>query len=179
MRVSLKNIVVFLMVSIILVGAGLLNAPAYAQQKPWWTVYAPGKWLFGWYPDHWKNQDFQPYYDYAKDPHNSQWDFKDGQPNTWTPAEWVSQRSSGLALINSWYHAGIIRDQYVATLDQRPILKVGPNFYHLSGEDKRRVAATVDYVYGATQKSPNMFYLLDYSTNDFIGYYTKDGLVLQ
>ncbi len=176
MRGGLKNIVVLLGVSFVLLSSG----QAYAQQKPWWTIHAPGKWLFGWYPSHWKNQDFQPYYDFAKEPHNSQWEHKDGLPNTWTPAEWVAQRdNNGVQLIQGWYNSGILRDQYVTTFHQRPILKVGPNFYHLSGEDKQRVAATVDYVYGATQKRPGMFYLLDYGTNDFIGYYTKDGLVLQ
>lgn len=172
----MKKIVVFLGVSLILLTSGL----AHAQEKPLVSVYPPGSWIFGWWPGHWKNQDFQPYYDYAKDPHNSQWENKAGRPNTWTPDQWVAQRNNnGLGLIQGWYNAGILRDQYVTTFMKRPILKVGPNFYHLSGEDKRRVAATVDYVYGATSKRPGMFYLLDWGTNEFIGYYTKDGLVLQ
>ena len=165
-------------IAILALCAGV-SAGAKAEPKPCFSVHAPGKWIGGWWPGHWKNQDYQPYYDYSKDPHNSQWEGR-LTGKQWTPADWINQEGgNGERLIQKWYSSGIIRDQYVTTFRQRPILKVGPNFYHLSGEDKRRVMAVVDAVYGATSQSPNMFYLLDWDTTQIIGYYSKGGLVLQ
>ncbi|MEK7801226.1 MAG: hypothetical protein AAB276_02120, partial [Pseudomonadota bacterium] len=58
-------------------------------------------------------------------------------------------------------------------------INVGPNFYHLSGQDKRRVISTLDAVYQVTAQQPGMFYLRDPRTEKMIGTYTKDGLFLE
>ncbi len=153
----------------LIVTVSLLPAVAQAEPK-----------FFGlfWWPDHWRNQDFMPYFDNSKDPHNTQWDKTALSPVYWTPKEWVTMDGGrGLALIQKWYNVGILQDQYVD--DDMPYLVVGPNFYHLSGSDKRRVMQTIDAVYQVTSLSPKMFYIEDSKTEKVIGYYTPKGLILQ
>ncbi len=131
-----------------------------------------------WWPSHWVNQDFQPYYETSTEPHNTQWNDNKLSDQWWTPKDWVSlDGGSGFELIRKWYVADILRDQYVR--DGIPYLEVGPNFYHLGGADKRRVMKTIDAVYRVTDYTPKMFYLRDFRTDQVIGHYTKDGLVLQ
>lgn len=126
-----------------------------------------------WWHSHWVDQDFIPYYDNGTDPHNSQWD-----ESTWTPADWIAANNGDAeGLINQWTNASILQARYVD--DGVPYMNVGENFYHLSGYDKRRVMATVDYVYQVTAQQPGMFYLKDAETRRVIGYYSKEGLTLQ
>lgn len=142
----------------------LFTAPAHADPKFMGII---------WYGDHWENQDFIPYYDNGTEPHNNQWDDK-----TWTPANWVEMSGkTGPEFIHHLQVIDILGSNGVE--DGAPYINVGPNFYHLSGYDKRRVAATLDYVYNVTAKTPKMFYLRDAKTEKFIGYYTKDGLTLE
>lgn len=132
-----------------------------------------------WWPSHWYNQDFQPYYEDSIGPHNSQWDSTYLNDKNWTPQEWVAaDGGNGFELIRKWYVADIIRDQYV-TGGGKPYIVVGPNFYHLGGADKERVMQTVDAVYKVTDYSPGMFYLEDFRTDKVVGIYSKSGLDLQ
>ena len=63
--------------------------------------------------------------------------------------------------------------------DGVPYLEVGPNFYHLSGYDKRRVTQTLDAIYQVTANKPSMYFLKDADTQRIIGTYTKEGLNLE
>lgn len=135
--------------------------------------------LFGyfWPHDHWRDQDFKPYLENGTDPHGSKWQ-KNDDGSAWSPSQWLSTNGgNGLGLIQKWYNADIIRDQFVD--DGAPTLVVGPNFYHLGDSDKRRLLATLDQVYAVTSQKPNMFFLQDWSTKKHIGYYTAKGLVLE
>jgi hypothetical protein len=147
----------------------LAVAPAHAESE--------GKFLdLWWWPSHWVNQDFVPYFDTATEPHNTQWNSLN---KNWTPQEWITQDGGdAVSLVNRWVQVGILEDRYVD--GKIPVVIVGPNFYHLSGNDKRRVAATLDYVYALSAKSPpSMFYLEDWRTEEKIGYYTNRQLILQ
>ncbi len=127
-----------------------------------------------WWEDHWKNQDFNPHYDNGTDPHNSQWVGKD-----WSPADWIkSVGGNGTKLVDGWINAGILVGSYKDS-DGVPYLEVGPNFYHLSGYDKRRVTQTLDAIYKVTSVSPSMYFLKDADTKEIIGTYTKEGLNLE
>ena len=141
------------------------SATLHAEPKPW---------IWSWDQPHWKNLDFEPYLETARHPHNSQWD-----ESLWKPEDWVAlSRNDGEKLMRDLYSAGIIRDQY--TDNDIPVLEIGPTFYRLGGEDKRRVVRTVDYLYGITNaRDHGMFYLYDWSTEEAIGIYTKHGLQLQ
>jgi hypothetical protein len=131
-----------------------------------------------WPPSHWRDQDFIPYYSNGTDPHNTQWNDDQLNRQNWSPDKWVSwNKGDGLGLIQKWYTADILRDQMID--DGVPVLVVGPNFYHLSGYDKRRVIETIDHVYAVTSAMPKMFYLQDWGTKKHIGYYSPKGLVLQ
>lgn len=133
----------------------------------------PKPWIFGWSPSHWENLDFEPYIEPAKEPHNSQWN-----NSTWRPEDWIAQRDSELDLIRDFYSADIIRGQYLD--NDVPVLIVGPGFYKLGGQDKRRVADTVDHVYDITDSDIfGMFLLNDWNTKKTIGAYTQYGLQLQ
>lgn len=155
----------FLAITLVLVGLSAFSIqPAEAGSK----FYS--HW---WWSSHWKNQDFIPYYDNGTEPHDTQWDNKE-----WHPTDWITMNGgSGQDLINRWYTAKIIDSQSYD--NDIPVLDVGINFYHLSGYDKSRVMQTVNYVYQITEKSPRMFYLRDPQTDQIIGYFGSDGLILQ
>ncbi len=128
-----------------------------------------------WWPSHWVNQDFVPHFENGTDPHNTQWNSIN---KNWTPQEWITQDGGDpFRLVNRWVKVGILQDRYMD--GKVPVVIVGPNFYHLSGNDKRRVAATVDYVYNISTRAPGMFYLEDWKTEERIGYYTNRQLILQ
>lgn len=157
--------------ALILTGLSLLAFTGMAEAKPKFM----GK---IWWPSHWRDQDFQPYYEDSTNPHNSQWNDQELSDANWTPKEWVSMSGGkGNELLRQWYVAGILNDSYVK--NGIPYMEVGPNFYHLGGADKRRVMETVDAVYGVTTRSPKMFLLKDWRTDRIIGEYSKTGLVLQ
>ncbi len=132
-----------------------------------------------WWPSHWYNQDFQPYYETATEPHNTQWDDNKLSDTQWTPKEWVDMNGGKPTdLVRKWYVADILRDQDFGA--SKPYVEVGPNFYHLGGADKRRVMETMDAIYKVTEKSKaKMFYLIDFRTGKAIGIYSKNGLDLQ
>ena len=138
--------------------------PARAESKPW---------IWSWQESHWENLDFIPYLENGKHPHNSQW-----KNSLWKPEDWVAQRGSGPDVVEEFYFSDIIRDQYID--DDIPVMEVGPAFYMLGGQDKRRIAETVDRVYGITASKDNgMFMLYDWHTGKAIGSYTRHGLQLQ
>lgn len=149
---------------ILTLGVLSFSSGAYAEPKPW---------VWSWWESHWDNLDFEPYLEDAKHPHNSQWD-----NSTWKPQDWEAQRKSSMDVIKGFYTADIVRDQY--TDDDVPVLEVGPGFYMLGGQDKRRVAQMVDYVYGiTTSKKDGIYMLYDWRTEKAIGVYTKYGLQMQ
>lgn len=136
-----------------------------AQAHSGWGLFA---WLFG-HEDH----DYtSPYLEDGKRPHNTQWYYKD----EWYADDWLTQYENELDLINGFYEADIFRDQ--KDDGGVPVLVVGPNFYHLSGYDKRRVTHVLDVVYGITD-GDGVFLVRDWRTHRDVGVYTKHGLQLQ
>lgn len=131
--------------------------------------------LFGWLDQRsiWdETKKYQPYLENAKHPHPLQWVDRD-----WYAEDWLSQRD-GMTLVQGFYDAGIFKDQ--DTDDGTPVLIVGPNFYHLSGYDKRRVVHTLDVVYGVTERNRDAAILLkDWHTKRVIGVFNDQGLALQ
>lgn len=149
----------------ILLSVALMPSAAHADPKFF---------SFWWWPSHWENQDFIPYYDNGTDPHNTQW-----SSVSWKPEDWISMDTgNGADLISKWITVGILQKQTLRSGDVTTV-DIGPNFYHLSGLDKRRVMETVDSVYQITAKRPAMFYVNDPGTGKIIGSYSKTGLVLQ
>ncbi len=115
---------------------------------------------------------YNPYLENARHLQIPQWGHED-----WYVEDWTSQ-TDGMTLIEGFYAADILRDQKAGHADL-PILVVGPNFYRLSGFDKRRVATTVDTVYGMTERSENSSFMLeDWHTCLPIGTFDKHGLRL-
>lgn len=127
-----------------------------------------------WWHDHWVNQDFVPYYDNGTEPQNSQW-----SNSNWTPANWIQATGGGdgTQLVQRWQTAGIIQRSYVD--GDVHYLDVGPNFYRLSGYDKRRVTETLDAIYQVTASKGGVYFLKDGTTDKVIGAYTKQGLNLE
>lgn len=141
-----------------------VSSAAYAEPKPW---------VWSWWESHWDNQDFEPYLEAGKHPHNTQWD-----NNKWEPVHWAQQRNTRSDVIKGFYTADILRDQYMD--DDIPVLEVGPAFYMLGGHDKRRVTAMVDYTYNITNTVENGMYMIrDWKSGKMIGSYTKYGLQIQ
>jgi len=146
---------------------GVVFTTLPAQAQPKYSYWA-------WPESHWVDQNFRPYLEHPKHPHNSQWDHK-----VWEPADWSAQSDIG--------NAGILRGFYVSEIFVRqymdgdmPVLVVGPNFYHLSGYDKRRVTRMVDEYYQITSARPNaLFTVEDWRSRKPIGIYTAHGLQLQ
>ena len=81
-------------------------------------------------------------------------------------------------LINQWRKSDILAEHGV---DKQGIafMRVGPNFYHLSGWDKRRVARTIDEAYDFTGNTPQMFRLRDWCCNTIVGVYKDGELILE
>lgn len=142
-----------------------IATPALAGPKPW---------RLGWWPSHWATLNFaRPYSEDGTTPHNSQWD-----RDNWSPDDWIAQRPDEMTLIDGFYKAGILTGQYVE--DGVPVLETGPAFRHLGGRDKRRVVETVDQVFQITAAKENgLFNLVDGTTGETIGHYTKFGLQIQ
>ena len=134
----------------------------------------PKIWAFGWGGAHWAHQDFMPYIEDAKHPHNGQWG-----DTCWTPDHWGRQHPEGKeGVLDGFFTAGILADMY--TKRGVPVLEIGPNFYHLGGRDQRRVLETVDSVYQVTSRDENgMFMLYDWGSHKPVGAYTTYGLHLQ
>ena len=138
------------------------------------TAQADSKYWYGdWSEKHWENQDYEPYYESAKWPHNSQWDYDD-----WKSSDWIAQEETKMQLINGFYNSDILRDQYMD--DGMHVLEIGPNFYKLGGFDKRRVTQVVDEIFGITGNEVfGSFMLDDWESKKPIGIYTQQGLQLQ
>ena len=135
-----------------------------------------------WFGDSWfwsKNHDdyvqmkkFNPHLENSRHLQIPQWEHKD-----WYAEDWLSQRD-GMDLVQGFYDADILRDQ-VKEEDGMSTLLVGPNFYRLSGYDKRRVTHIVDIVYGVTASNENgSFMLKDWNTRIPIGVFDHNGLRL-
>ena len=139
-------------------------------------VYADtkGSW-WGWSKHHDHDvqmQNYNPYLENSRHMQIPQWEHKD-----WYAEDWLSQKD-GMELVQGFYSANIFRDQTVGHADL-PVLVVGPNFYRLSGYDKRRVTHIVDVVYGITHSKENgSFMLQDWHTNRPIGVFDQNGLRL-
>lgn len=158
----LRRLVLFIA---LLVSVSLLAGKAQAEPK-----------IFGlfWGPSHWETFTVTPYLEDPQYTQNTQW-----SQRQWEPADWSAQYKDGSdAVIQKFYKSGILHRQYMD--DGVPVLEVGPNFYHLSGHDKRRVAKFVDEHYQITQGHLNgMYTLADWRTHRPIGLYTVSGLQLQ
>ena len=138
-------------------------------------AYASPKFMgIWWWPSHWDNQDFNPHYDNGTEPQSSQW-----IGTKWTPADWIkASGGDGTRLVQNWINVGILAGSYKDSAGV-PYLEIGPNFYHLSGLDKRKVTETLDAVYQVTAQRPEMFFIKDAATKKIIGTFTKQGLNLE
>lgn len=117
----------------------------------------------------------RPLLENGTDPHNSQWFARE-----WFATQWLDQYDRDLDVIDGFYKADILREQVV--VNGVPVLVVGPNFYRLSGFDKRRVTHVVDVVYTITEAqgtNAKFFRLQDWKTGKMIGLYNADGLTIQ
>lgn len=140
------------------------------------TLHAETKEVFlDWnrdYKQHRMQKKYNPHLENARHLQIPQWAHED-----WYVEDWTSQQD-GMTLIKGFYAADILRDQTVGHAEV-PVLVVGPNFYRLSGLDKRRVVTVVDTVYGVTEKSEGAsFMLTDWHTSMPIGMFDKHGLRL-
>lgn len=145
----------------------MVKSPAFAEGKAsWW----------GWEKNHNHYRalnNYHPYLENSRHVQIPQWAHED-----WYAEDWTSQKD-GMALIQGFYSADILRDQITEKKSQLPVLIVGPNFYRLSGYDKRRVAHIVDMTYGITGAKENAAFLLkDWNTHRAIGVFDKKGLRL-
>lgn len=119
-----------------------------------------------------EHSDIRPYLEEAKMPHNMQW-----EDESWTPQSWIDDRGGEVALMDGFYKDGIVTDQF--TKKDTPVLEVGRTFMSLSAPDKRKVLATVDYIFGMTQAGKGMFSIQDHDSGKVIGIYTKQGVQFQ
>ncbi len=118
------------------------------------------------------NKKYDPYLENERHLQIPQWANTD-----WYVEDWTVQKEAA-QLIKQWYGADILKEQTVGHADL-PVLVVGPNFYHLSGLDKRRVVHTVDTAYGITERSEHAsFMLTDWYTKRPIGVFDRHGLRL-
>jgi len=130
-----------------------------------------GKYIWG--PP--KSDFVRPYLEEAKLPHNSQW-----ADDEWSPQDWVEARGGNVVnVVNGFYTAGIIVDQYFD--GDIPVFEVGQTFIDLSGQEKRRVVAFMDDVFGVTKLSDQGVILLYFHQNGDtpVGLSNAQGLQIQ
>jgi len=100
---------------------------------------------------------------------------------SWTPSDWIDQYKDPAVLINGFFETDILRRQTMS--GEVTKLIVGPTFYRLGGDDKRRVITTYDAVYGITQGKQKdvakVIILEDWLTRRAVGLYSKAGLQLE
>ena len=117
----------------------------------------------------------QPYLNEAKVPHNNQWDSAE-----WHPEFWVQDKGSVAAVLDGFYKAGILVEQYE---DDVPVLEVGRPFLQLSPLDQRHVVEFVDFAFKITEQEPHgIFYIIiDHKMKgkELLGIYTVHGLQFQ
>ena len=151
-------------------------ADAQASPKPWY---------WSWWPSHWDNQDFKPYQEDSKLPHNVQWKSGLYAGQEWHPENWIKAKGSIRAVLDGFYDNNVIKGQDVD--GDMPVLIVGDGFMRLSGQEKRRVTDFIDYVFQVTTTAPAGMYTIYYDRTDNwlfgrgnpIGMYTDKGLSLQ
>jgi len=116
-----------------------------------------------------------PYLNDGKTPHNNQWDNEN-----WHPEYWVEDKGSVTAVMDGFYDAGIIVEQYE---DEVPVLEVGRPFLQLSPLDQRHVIEFVDYAFKITEAKPHgIFYVVidhEKKGKELLGLYTVNGLQFQ
>lgn len=142
--------------------------PAYADILPDFPGKHIAKYIWG--PP---NANFtRPYTERSKVPQNSRWD-----DDEWSPQDWIDDRGNDSAVLEGFYRAEIITDQF--TENGVPVLEVGYNFMSLSGKDKNRVLEFVDYAYGITDGEHGMFRIEEERCGTRVGIYTRAGLQIQ
>lgn len=149
----------------------LLIFAGIAQADP--KISSVFGWGFGFYP---YEEPTKPLLETGKHPHHIQWEFDN---ENWSPEEWVElnggSKEQMLARLKA---AAIVTGQ--SERDNIPVLEVGQPFLRLSGLEKHRVAAFIDYMYGVTaEREDGMFIICRKDMDIDIGYYTKYGLQLQ
>ncbi len=122
-----------------------------------------------WHPDHWEDSLFYPYTDPPRVMQDPQW-----RDDPWTPAGWIATHGGPQNTMAAFKRAGLI--QKTTTRRGVPVLVVGAGYMDLSPRDRARLAATVDSIFGLTQKSPYVFHVRAQGSKTPLGLYTKDGL---
>ncbi len=146
---------------------------------------SPKPWYWSWWPSHWHKQDFKPYLNDPKQPHNTQWQNGLYAGQDWHPENWIQAKGSIRAVLDGFYDNNVIKGQDVD--NDIPVLIVGDGFMRLSGQDQRRVADFINYVFQVTTTAPAGMYSIYYDRTDKgifgrgapIGTYTDKGLSLQ
>lgn len=134
--------------------------PDLAHAKSW-----------GWWPQNWRSQSFQPYLGKQTLTQRGLWDRDD-----WTPEAWIKDAGDVNRIMHDLYATDIIADQYTDGKNI-PVLVVGYNFMRLSGTDRRRVLEFIDHVFKITQAHENGMFFVYYREADKkpIGVYDKNG----
>lgn len=143
-----------------------LMAPNMAMAGP-----KPVEWL--WWPWHWdwqEVQNFNPHLENSKHPHNNQWANQNFRAN-----DWFSQKSPR-ELVSFYYNSQILHK--INQDDDVTTVYVGPQFYRMSGHDKRRIVHTLDVANNYTSGGQALI-LRDWHTKRPIGIYTQAGLQIQ
>ncbi|MCB9983886.1 MAG: hypothetical protein H6861_09490 [Rhodospirillales bacterium] len=131
-------------------------------------------------------KDFvRPFLEEAKLPHNARW-----ADDEWSPKDWIDSRGGSVkAVVDGLYRADIVADQYVD--NDIPVLEVGQGFLELGAQDKRRVIAFMDEVFGVTKFStPGVILIVFHQDKSWlhdllednderIGFFDANGLQLQ
>lgn len=101
-----------------------------------------------------------PYLDAEKIPHQNQY-----YDDNWSPADWIDDRGSAQAVIDGFYEAGVLTDQFDAEdydpeSERPPFVEVGQPFLRLSQLEQRRILTFFDATYQVTSLSHGVFEVL-------------------
>lgn len=115
-----------------------------------------------------QKQNFAPYLEDVRALQIPQWEHEN-----WYVEDWTSQKPAD-QIIRDLYKADVFKDQ-IEDKKGKKTLVVGPNFYRLSGFDKRRVVTLLDRSYQNTGTlGQNSFFLTDWRTKQYIGTFDRE-----
>lgn len=123
------------------------------------------------------DNDFKPYLMDAQQEQTAQY-----RRESWQVADWAANQQAGAEQIDAFFRSGVLMEYDKGGWGADQTLVVGPEFYHLSGYDQRRVLDLFNHLYNVTtpdkKKKETVLSLKDWHTGRIIGIYTRSGLQL-
>ena len=121
----------------------------------------------------------QEHYEFS--PNVSNWNIQQEFPPAWDNQDWEkkswNKEWSATNSLKKLFEGNILKKYYIKK-DKIPVLELGPVFYKLSDLDRRRSVKLFVDESDIFNAGYNIIELVDWSTHEIVGSYTKQGILL-